>query len=130
MKQELKFVTGEIQNVRKDRKAFSINNIWYSQFKGLDDNLQKGLIVEVGYLVNAKGYNNIQLINFPKIIEEPIREHNKVSINDTTINTILMISKDIYIETIKANKTQLIPQFEETLEDVFDSYNKIIRGKK
>ena len=130
---ELKYITGEIQSIRKDRKAFSINNVWYSQFKRLDDNIQKGLIVEVGYLTNAKGYNNIESLDICKVIEEK-KESNNVTekIDYQTVDTLLLIAKDIYLAEGKlyADQEKPIPFFEEVLEEVFDAYNKVIRGKK
>ena len=129
---EIETVWGEIQNIKP--KAIAINNDWYSSFNEIKG-YKKGQVVTIKFTKNTKDgktYRNIKSIELLGEVIEEKKESNNVKeiISDTTINTVLMISKDIYIEQVKAYKGELVPFFEEVLEEVFDAYNKVIRGKK
>jgi hypothetical protein len=114
-------VTGELQNIKKDFKAVQIEGIWYSSFKPLTD-LQKGQTVKILYLEN-KGFKNIKTIEIiPQV--KPVITKELYNIPDTTVNTIIMCSKEIYLNLF--NKGTEIPLSEIT-EDVIESY-KLIRN--
>ena len=113
-------IIGEVQNLKKDFKAIQISGEWYSSFKPLTD-VQKGQTVKILYLEN-KGFKNIKTIeiiplNKPTVIT---KEYN---ISDTTFNTILMCSKEIYLNFI--NKGERV-NLKEVTEGVIESY-KLIR---
>ena len=114
----MKEITGEIQNIKKDMKGLQINNIWYSSFKVLDS-YEKGQTVKITYTEN-KGFNNIKDI---ELIDSTVKKES-YNVSDTTVNTILMCSKEIYLNLF--NKGTDIPLSEVT-EDVIESY-KLIRN--
>lgn len=120
---QLKEKTGEIQNVKS--KALAIENVWYSSFTELKG-FEKGQIVKIKYQTNKKDNKEFRNIKAIELMGgKVIREHdsNDQKISDTTVNTLIMSAKEIYLE--KEN-TQ---PFENILELVFKAYNKVMRGK-
>ena len=126
---QLKEIIGEIQSIRP--KAVAIENIFYNSFTELKG-YEKGQIVKIKYQTNKK--NNKEFKNI-KAIElmggKVIREHDLDKINDTTVNTLIMTAKELYLDEIKqfTADMEFRPSFEEVLKDVFESYNKVMRGK-
>ena len=119
MKQEIKKITGEIQNIRKDRKALQIEEIWYqSNFNPIDESINKGDNIIIEY--TEKGdFKNIKSINFSQDNSEIIEAESKsIKLRDsTTINNLVMCSKDICI----SNKIKL----SEATKQVLESYKQI-----
>jgi hypothetical protein len=112
--------TGEIENIKKDFKAIQIEGVWYSSFKPITD-LQKGQTVKLVYTEN-KGFKNIKTYEIiPK--NKPTVITKEYNISDTTFNTILMCSKEIYLNFI--NKGERV-NLKEVTEGVIESY-KLIR---
>lgn len=98
-------VTGEIQTIRKDKKAIQVLGEWYqSRFKVLDD-LNKGDNIEIEYTEN-KGFKNIKkysvLDNEPKLTSKT----ESKEIPRETINTLIMAMKDIYLDVKNNDKIE------------------------
>lgn len=120
---EVNSITGEVQNIRKDKKALQINNEWYnSKFKVLD-NVNKGDKINLQYKEN-KGFKNI--VNYYIDIEplETINHSNnyelKLPTPKETINTLVMQS----ITHSNNLKLNLI----DATKDVVNSYKYIIEN--
>lgn len=116
----MKEITGEIQNIKKDMKGLQINNIWYSSFKVLDS-YEKGQTVKITYTEN-KGFNNIKSIEV--IPSVTVIKKESYNVSDTTVNTILMCSKEIYLNLF--NKGEKV-NMQEVTKTVIESY-KLIRN--
>jgi hypothetical protein len=96
--------TGEVQTIRKDRKAIAIENVWYSSsFQEIPEDINKGDIVELTFsqkglfknIKNIKKSNNLKEV--PKAI--PCQEETKeLILTSTDKNCILMKSIDIYLD--------------------------------
>ncbi len=125
---ENKQVSGEVQAIRKDKKALQILGNWYqSNFKVLDD-LNKGdwIILdftEKGEFRNVKSYKTM-----PKI--KPIDSNNVKEVPTQTINTLVMCVKDLMVavlnnaENIK-DKRLLLEIYDELNKLVIESYRRI-----
>lgn len=113
-----KETTGEIKAIKKNLKGILVNNIWYNSFKLLEE-FNIGDLVKIKYS-EKDNFKNISLIELmkerPIIIEKTIKPYEKV--NDTTINTLIMVIKDIYIEQKSAS-------LEEMTEEIIKVYKKI-----
>jgi hypothetical protein len=102
MKQEIKEVIGDIQNIRKDFKALQVENLWYSSFILLDD-FEKGDCVKIQYSENTKNgktFLNIKHIEMVEAKDLPLVQkltEIQHEVSDTTLNTILMCAKEIHI---------------------------------
>ena len=118
-------VEGIVQNLKKDFKALQIENIWYSSFKPLKD-IQKGMTVKLLYAEN-KDFKNIKTIEIIPQVKPVTELKNPIvrEVPDTSVNTILMVSKEIYLNLI--NKGEMI-NLGHVTEGVIESY-KLIKSK-
>ena len=112
-------INGEIQNLRKDRKALQIEGIWYnSNFKELDKDLKKGMNVLIKF--TKKGdFNNIKSV---EILDKPKLNLSKLSIfkkeiSDTCKNCIIMTAKDFAI----GKNISIV----ESVKQIIEAYNLI-----
>lgn len=110
---ENNIITGEIQAIKRDRKAIQINSIWYNSFKPLMESFNKGDTVKL--LFNKKGtFNNISSIEKFKFYEPvpAIEQLNEIRLDimdsldipNQTQNTIIMCTKDIIVASINEGK--------------------------
>jgi len=87
-------IEGEIQNIRKDRKALQIDNEWYnSHFKLIPNDIQKGDFVKILFVIK----NDFKNIKSVQVFKKAEIKSNK-EINPQTFNSILMIARDLYIQ--------------------------------
>ena len=115
-------ITGIVQTIRKDRKAIKLNDEWYSSFKTLPNDLEVGENINLTYKEN-KGFKNIQNFEYVSEKEGKIKPHPiEKKLSDTTVNTILMCSKEILIAHM--NKDIKIT-LEEVTKKVIDAYKQI-----
>ena len=87
-------VEGEIQSIRKDRKALAIEGVWYqSNFKLIPEEFKKGDFVKVTF--NKKGeFNNVKSI---EKVKQDIKEDLDI-LTSTDKNCILITAKDLYLD--------------------------------
>lgn len=123
-------VEGEIQTIKKDRKALTIENVWYNSFTEINKEFNKGDYVKISF--GQKGdFNNIK--SLVKVQKEPDKvvkayEFNKEKYNnepvkpkyisDTTINCLVMQS----VEVMKNKNCTL----DSATDSVINSYKKIM----
>ena len=115
-------INGEIQNLKKDRKALQIDGIWYnSNFKELDKEIEKGMNVLIKF--TKKGdFNNIKSV---EILDRPksnngyrkILQGDKKEISDTCKNCIIMTAKDFAI----GKNISIV----ESVKQIIEAYNLI-----
>ena len=97
---EVKTITGEIQNIKSNRKSFTINNEWFNNYTLLPEDLEKGQEWEVSYIVKEvdnKKFNNIKKLT-PIITEKEVLLDKLIPYQ--VADTILMNVKDIIISDI------------------------------
>lgn len=112
MKKEIEYVEGEIEIMRKDRKALKISNKWIQCFKEIPTNFQKGDLVKISFIEN-KGFLNL------KSIEKVSKPLETKDFSDTVKNCIILTAKDIYL----ARKGEI--SLEEATRMVIESYQLI-----
>ena len=121
-------VEEQIQAIRKDRKAVEVLGEWYNSFKPLSVEFNKGDNVKIEFTEN-KGFKNIKKIDKINVLP-PLnnnKEHNQ-SIDTTTLNTLLMTIKDIYIKELDLfikEKADESLSLNKITEDVLDVYKKV-----
>lgn len=117
---ETKEISGEVQNIRKDRKAIQIENVWYSSnFKAIPETINKGDNVLIKYTEKGQ-FKNVKSIE--KLdIEESEKAPEKRIKDSTAVNNLVMCSKDIFINLGKDSKKTLL----EVTKDVIESYKEI-----
>lgn len=117
MEKDINEITGEVQNIRD--KAVAIENVWYNSFAKIKD-IKKGDIVKIQY---TKKESNNRIFNNIKNIEKVKNETNKITIESldkidtTTLNTLIMTIKELYI-----NKNDSI---ENITNEVIEMYKQI-----
>jgi len=137
---ETKEITGDVQAIKKDRKAVEIENIWYSsQFKLIPDNIEKFDNVKVIYSQN-KGFNNI--VSIEKIVAENLKpnpeawkksfkdkENHVVQDNrkDQIAGMLSSYVKDIVVAVIQSSQShdELKTVTELATTNLINAYNKI-----
>ena len=110
-------INGEIQNLKKDRKALQIDGIWYnSNFKELDKEIEKGMNVLIKF--TKKGdFNNIKSVEILDKLKSNILEKDKKEISDTCRNCIIMTAKDFAI----GKNISIV----ESVKQIIEAYNLI-----
>ena len=75
-----KIINGEVQAIRKDRKAVEVLGNWYnSRFKVLDD-IEKGDYIKIEFTEN-KGFNNIKSYEIMDIPKQDVKQ-SKIETSD------------------------------------------------
>ena len=120
---EIKTYQGEIQAIRKDFKAFEIENSWYNVFDNSLKDFKKGDNVKVEYVEN-KQFKNIKSI---KLIE-PVKTQNLIpkQNKDILASQILSYSKDIFIELRKSDKQIRFEDITKLLAEEFKQIKQLI----
>jgi hypothetical protein len=120
---EIKTYQGEIQAIRKDFKAFEIENSWYNVFDNSLKDFKKGDNVKIEYVEN-KQFKNIKSI---KLIE-PVKTQNLIpkQNKDTLASQILSYSKDIFIELRKTDKQIRFEDITKLLAEEFKQIKQLI----
>ena len=94
---EIKTISGEVKDLTEN--SLKVNNYWIKFFDtNLIKDIKKNDLVKIQYSDNTKGnrtYHNAKSIE--KISE--VKE-DKLTLDKTTINTILMSAKEIYLSPI------------------------------
>lgn len=119
---ELKFIEGEIQRIKNDRKAVSLLGNWYNSFVVIDKEINQNDKVKITYTVKGD-FNNIKKIEVLEKIKQITEVKSTNEMSNQTLNTILMCAKDIqvaWIETAKANVVQ-IPIFKDIVSEIKES---------
>lgn len=98
-------ITGEIQNLRKDRKAVQINNEWYNFFKGVSEEYKKGDYVTVNYSIKGTFKNASKISIVEK--KEPIPQVIKYT-HETQVNPKIQMSREALSKNLDSmpNQTQ------------------------
>lgn len=120
MGKEIKEIQGEVQD--KTVNSLKVNNFWIKFF---DTNLIKEIkltdVVNISYRDNTKDnrtyHNGISIEKLGIVINSA-----ESKINDTTVNTLLMMIKEIYIDS---NEREL----RDVAKEVINMYNLEIKGK-
>ena len=124
MKQETKEISGEVQNIRKDRKAIEIEEVWYqSNFNPISEDINKGDNVKINYSVKGdfKNVVKIEKVESKNLDNEiTVTEHKPIK-DSTTINNLVMCSKDIFI-ALKDNK---LISLKSITKQVIENYKQI-----
>ena len=119
---ETKEIIGDIQAIKKDRKAVEIENIWYSsQFKIIPEDIEKFDTVKIVYSQN-KSFNNIVSIEKQSLKPSVEESEQKVitplqRFSDSTLNCLIMQSVQ-YSEDKKISLDQ-------ATSEILNAYNKI-----
>ena len=139
----VKEITGEIQNIKPNRKSLTINGTWFNSFTLLDDSIKKGQNVKITYSekeVDDKIFNNIKsLVQVKKELpEEKNKTETKIDWKVTESReskekvTSMMISyiKDVAVAVITNSKEyqDIDKVIENTTNQFIKSYHKIIEN--
>jgi len=122
MTNEIKTITGEVMD--KTESSIQVKKLWIKFFDlGLLTNVKKNDNVEVTYqdnFKNGKTYHNaksVKVIN--QVSAAKLTNVNSNSISNSTINTLIMTIKEIYIE--RKDKP-----LSDITTDVIASYKQIV----
>lgn len=90
---EIKTISGEVKDLTEN--SLKVNNYWIKFFDtNLIKDIKKNDLVKIQYSDNTKGnrtYHNA------KSIEKISEVKDKLTLDTTTINSVLMIARDIYL---------------------------------
>ena len=117
-------IIGQVQNIRKDKKAIQIKNEWFSGFNILD--YKKGEELEITYFVNEKGFNQIKDIKFLPISHNELKSDKKP--NEIIASQLTSYTKDILNKLIESNlittKEDFIRYSELISNNLIEQFNK------
>lgn len=120
MEKQIKTIIGEVMDRTED--SIQIKKIWIKFFDSfLLKEIQVNDNVEITYLDNQKNgkiYHNGKSI---KVIQKLTNVNSKVS--DTTINTLLITTKELYLSDLNKNNLSM----ENLASQVVKAYKKIIK---
>ena len=112
-------INGKVQEIKN--KSVKLNNTWFNSFIPLSAEIRVNDYVQIKYTENqkeGKTYHNIKSISKLSIEKEETKEV-KLNLDTTTKNTILMISKDIFL----SDKNNL--NYDEVVKEVIKGLNNI-----
>lgn len=96
-------ITGEVQNIKSNRKSLQIDNNWYNSFNLLPEEINKGDYIEIVYVtkkVDNKEFNNIRSINkieSKNMDKEDKSDNEKSELTSTDKNCLIIKAVDLHI---------------------------------
>ena len=121
-----KEITGIVQSIREDRKALKLNNLWFSSFTQLPNDLEVGENIKLKFKENTKDGKTFKNIKgFDYVTEkEDIKAEKKP--NDMLSSQLMSYSKDIFVALINQAKEGK-PQFnlDSCVDSVINQFKKI-----
>lgn len=124
MKQETKTIQGEVQNIRKDRKAIEIEEIWYqSNFNPISEDINKGDSVKIDYSIKGDFKNVVKIEKVEDLDNDSDSKNSssKYKISDTAKNCLLMqsvqhsLNKNLSLETAT---NQIINSYKQIVNNI------------
>ncbi len=127
METNFKEITGIVQSIREDRKALKLNNLWFSSFMQLPNDLEVGENIKLKFKENTKDgktFKNIKGFDYVTEKEESKQEPKKV--NEILASQLMSYSKDIFVALIN-NTKEGKPQFnlDSCVDSVINQFKKI-----